>query len=277
MTRPRVIASTLTLGLAALLTLGASVAPAAAEDVPATEDTVSVATEETPDATEGDPVEEETPDEEDGPVRTLVLSPEDAVVKLGEPIAFHVTVLDKEGGVPLDPQPEIDYHLFTDMGLHDVFEGNILTAHKAGPRAVMVTTADGQYGVTELWVIGDPVELAITPSATSVAKGGSLSFTVTGVDEWGTPIDGTDAVLTSSVSTDVVNGNTVTFPTASRHTITATLGGKTASVTVEVVGSKAGLAETGFDGLPFVALGALLVACGAFAVVFAARRRSARG
>ena len=205
-----------------------------------------------------------------------MLSPEDAVVKPGVPIAFEVTVLDEEGGVPLDPQPELDLHFFTDAG-GDVFEGNVLTAHSDGPRAVMVTSP-GRYGVTELWVIGDPVELAISPSATSVAKGGSLSFTVTGEDRWGTPIDGSDAVLTSSVPTDKVNGMNVTFPTASPHTITATLGGKTASVTVEVVGApKAALAETGFDGLPFAAVGGLLVLGGVLGVVVATRRRSARG
>jgi hypothetical protein len=270
-TRPSVIASTLTLGLAALLTLGAGVASAAAEDVPA----APAATEEIL-STEGDPVAKETPDPEEGETRTLVLSPEDAVVKPGVPISFEVTVLDEEGGVPLDPQPELDLHFFTDAG-GDVFDGNTLTAHSDGPRAVMVTSP-GQYGVTELWVIGDPVELAIAPSATSVGKGGSLSFTVTGKDRWGTAIDGSDAVLTSSVPTDVITGMNVTFPTASPHTITATLGGMTATVTVEVVGApKAALAETGFDGLPFAAVGGLLMLGGILAVVFATRRCRARG
>jgi LPXTG-motif cell wall-anchored protein len=51
----------------------------------------------------------------------------------------------------------------------------------------------------------------------------------------------------------------------------------TATVTVEVVGApKAALAETGFDGLPFAAVGGVLMLGGILAVVFATRRRSAR-
>ncbi|WP_448811272.1 hypothetical protein [Agromyces bauzanensis] len=258
MTRPRLIATTLTLGLAAVLTLTAGIAPAAAE--------------------------EET--------RTLALSPANAVVESGVPVTFEVTVLDQEGGVPLDPQPELDFVFGTDAQ-GDVVDGNTITAYSAGPRAVFVRSGL-RYGVTELIVTGDPVDLAISPSATSVDKGGSLTFEVTGVDDWGNPVDASDALLTSSVATDVVSGHKVTFPTASPHTITATLGELTASVTVQVLASaapagpadtttddtatasKTELAATGSDlFLPGV-LGVLFVLGGAMTLLVARRRHGAR-
>ena len=82
---------------------------------------------------------------------------------------------------------------------------------------------------------GPASELRLSASASSVPQGGSVTFTVTGEDEHGNPADTSGAVLSSSVATDVVDGLTVTFPTASPHVITATLGGLTASVTIEVV------------------------------------------
>lgn len=256
MTRSRrTILSSLTVGLAALLALGAGIAPAAAE--------------------------EET--------RTLVLSPSYAVVEPGTPVTFEVTVLDQEGGVPLDPQPELEYVFGTDA-MGDVIVGNTITAFSGGPRAVFVRSGM-RYGVTELLVTDAPVQLAITPSATSVDQGGSLSFSVTGVDAWGTAVDVSDAVLSSSVATDVVDGRVVTFPTASPHTITATLGELSISVTVEVVAAAAPaaspadsgaadadaeLAETGVDPALPGAFSALLVLAGLAAVVVAVRRRGVR-
>ncbi|AWB96382.1 hypothetical protein DCE93_12590 [Agromyces badenianii] len=254
----RIVAPALALGLAALLSLGAFGAPASAEEFPGF-----------PSPPPSPPVEE---------TNTLLLSPSDAVTKPGVPVTFEVTVLASEGGAPLDPQPELTYTLGTDAA-GDVVDGLTVTATSSGPRAVFVRSG-AQYGVTELTVVGDPVALQITPSAPSVAKGGSLTFTVTGVDDWGTPIDGSAAVLTSSVGTDVVNGQTVTFPTASPHTITATIGGVTASVTVEVVapatakGASAELAETGVAPLHSGLVAAILLLAGAaISVLTIARRR----
>ncbi|MFF2270747.1 hypothetical protein ACFVTX_00625 [Agromyces sp. NPDC058136] len=214
-----------------------------------------------------------------------MLSPSNAVVEPGTPVTFEVTVLASEGGAPLDPQPELTYTLGTDAG-DDIVDGLTVTATSSGPRAVFVRSGS-QYGSTSLTVIGEPVAMQVTPSAPSVAQGGSLTFTVTGTDKWGTPIDGSAAVLTSSVATDVIDGLKVTFPTASPHTITATIGGVTASVTVEVVGAPvnsaapaapAGLAETGAAPLGAGLVAAtLLLAGAAISVLTMARRRSLHG
>ncbi|MFF2272687.1 hypothetical protein ACFVTX_10465 [Agromyces sp. NPDC058136] len=84
---------------------------------------------------------------------------------------------------------------------------------------------------TTLYAATDAV-LTLVASADTVAQGGSLSFTVAGEDRHGAPVDTRAVVLTSSVTSDVVDGLTVTFPHASPHLITATLG--TASATVEI-------------------------------------------
>lgn len=79
--------------------------------------------------------------------------------------------------------------------------------------------------------------LSITPASASVDQGGSLEFAVTATDLEGNPIDITgEYTLSSSVSTDRIAGDRVSFPHASRHTITATHlpTGLTASSTVEV-------------------------------------------
>ena len=74
----------------------------------------------------------------------------------------------------------------------------------------------------------------------------------------------------------------VTFPTASPHTITATLAGVTASVTVEVVAESAaeaaptGLAETGAAPMEAGLIAAMMLLAGAAVSAFAAARRRAQ-
>lgn len=80
--------------------------------------------------------------------------------------------------------------------------------------------------------------LVITPANTTVDQGGFVDFTVTGVGTDGLPFDVTGQYdLASSVASDVVTGDRVSFPTASPHTITATHrdSGLTASATVQVI------------------------------------------
>lgn len=271
----RIVAPSLALGLAAVLSLGVVGTSASAEELLPDPSGAPVVPSEEPTAL----MAEET--------HTLVLSPSSAVVGSGVPVTFEVTVLAEEGGAPLDPQPELEYVLGTDAS-GDVVDGMTVTASTDGPRTVFVRSGS-QYGMTSLTVIGDPAVLQITPSAPSVAKGGALSFAVTGTDRWGTPIDGSAAVLTSSVGTDVVDGQTVTFPTASPHTITATLGGARASVTVEVIGASdespaaptapttpTGLAETGATPLGAGTTAAMLMLAGAAISALTVARRRAR-
>ena len=133
--------------------------------------------------------------------------------------------------------------------------------------------------------------IEITPSATTVNKGGSLTFTVVAVDQYGDELGDItdDVVITSSVATDVIDGNTVTFPTASPHTITArhVESGLTAQVVVQVSAgtptvpgtggtNTAGtsLAGTGVDDGPaLLAASALLLMLGLGLAVMSRMRR----
>ena len=90
--------------------------------------------------------------------------------------------------------------------------------------------------------------LEITPSSLAVKKGESITVTVEGFGPENESVgDVTELVtLTSSVATDVIEGNEITFPTASPHKITATLGEVSASVTIQVEAA-AVVAPTGED------------------------------
>jgi hypothetical protein len=253
----RIVGSLLTLGISGVLAVGAGVLPATAGEVVQSEDS------------------------------GWVLSPADAIIQPGESVTYTATLVD-ENGDPVDPQPPAPY-IGTDAG-GDIEDGMTITAFSQGPRSVMaVSVVDGveYFGATSLTVVGAPVSLNITPSASTVDKGGSLTFEVTGVDAWGTPVDASAATLTSSVATDVVDGLSVTFPTASPHTITAELAGVSASVTVQVISTAAAtaasssgssdastLAATGVDPLLGGIVGVGLLLAG-LASVFVVRRRSA--
>ena len=81
-------------------------------------------------------------------------------------------------------------------------------------------------------------KITLIPSATTVAQGGSITVQANGADAAGNPVvvDQSEMAYSSSVATDVINGNRITFPTASPHVITArhVPTGVTASVTVQV-------------------------------------------
>lgn len=78
--------------------------------------------------------------------------------------------------------------------------------------------------------------LTVYASALTVDQGDSVTLEVVGTDEFGNEIFifPDDIVVTSSVPTDVIDGLTVTFPTASPHVLTVTVGELSAQVTVEV-------------------------------------------
>ncbi|MCS5720342.1 CocE/NonD family hydrolase [Herbiconiux sp. CPCC 205763] len=119
-----------------------------------------------------------------------------------------------------------------------VFQGWFADAEHAVPfdfaAPVMSDTA-----VYASWMtVADAIRsLELEVSTTSVQQGGSVVVTATGFDADGGALgDVTEAVtFTSSVATDVIDGNTITFPHASPHVITATVRDVTASVTVEVI------------------------------------------
>ena len=120
------------------------------------------------------------------------------------------------------------------------------------------------------------VAITITSSALSVKRDGSVVIAVTGTDANGVSLGDLSslATVTSSVATDVVVGTTVTFPHASPHVLTVTVGSATAAVLIEVIPPGARLAATGFDAWPTV--GAALAALLLGAVMYLRGRRRSR-
>lgn len=90
--------------------------------------------------------------------------------------------------------------------------------------------------------------IILTPSSLSVDEGGTVTFEVEGFTAGGDSLgDVTDEVsLSSDHPSDVIHGNTVSFPTASPHIITAThSSGALDSVTIEVIASAGGVTPDG--------------------------------
>ena len=207
---------------------------------------------------------------------TILWDAPDVTATAGVAVALDARVEDA-GGTPLSPQPTIAYTSTT-----CTFTGLAVFTTAGVCPVTASATLYGQPISTEFDVTVEAAAaatLVLTPSAGSVAQGGTLTFTVTGEDAFGNPADTDAAVLTSSVATDVLTGRTVTFPHASPHTITATLGQATASVVIDVIPAPAagGLTTTGSDvgalALPIGVLAVLALALGT--VMMIARRRTA--
>ncbi len=194
----------------------------------------------------------------------------------GVAYAFPVVLQDAQGA-PVSPQPVIDYSFEPGCGFN-----SDRIATRAGSCEVTATVR-GSTSLTTTFTVdvvaADLAQLEITPSATSVPQGGSLTFAVAGKDAFGNPVDTSGVTLSSSVASDQISGLTVSFPHASPHVITARIGSVTASVSIEVIAnsvpnvkltdSATGLSNTGqADGvvtmmaaaaLALMALGAGLI------------------
>lgn len=223
---------------------------------------------------------------------TASTTPADLTAISGVPFTYPVTVLGADS-IALDPQPAVSFSS-TDCTLPS---DRVLTT--AGDCLITATALVEGVSVSTTFTItvraGAPTSLTLTSPATKVDQGDTVDFTVTGTDAAGNVADASAAILTSDVSTDIVDGRSVTFPTASPHTITATLGAVTTSIVIEVTPSAVRptsaptptgsapsqtgsvLSQTGGD-----AGAVLLLVAGGFALLLAgsgllvARRRSAR-
>ncbi|UOE43330.1 InlB B-repeat-containing protein [Agromyces larvae] len=120
-----------------------------------------------------------------------------------------------------------------------------------------------------LSVLEAVVSIRITPDALVVPQGGAVTLTVEGFDANGDSLgDVTSATrFTSSVASDIIDGARVTFPSASPHRITGTVGDASDSVVIQVMPQLAG---TGFD--PSAALFAVVLLAGAGGVLVRRRR-----
>nr|WP_269745577.1 fibronectin type III domain-containing protein [Leucobacter komagatae] len=245
---------------------------------------------------DGTPVTTSTPlaDIADGPNvtlyarwerRTLELSLSKDRVAAGEAATITATA-NGSFGTTTDATAETEFSSLDDVA---TFTDGSVVSTTAGAH-VLEGVFDGAVARTTVTVGPSSVDsLTLTPSATTVDQGGSLTFTAVGHDEYGNSIelDPAQAKLTSDVDTDVATGMTMRFPSASRHVVTLTYGDVKTSVTIEVrpgktaskpqglVASKPqGLVATG--GTAAVALGSTAVALLLLGCVLLLRRRIRR-
>lgn len=150
------------------------------------------------------------------------------------------------GPFPMGMDANVDLTEFVllsgDIGLGDV--GGEFISTTAGEQTItgtagFITTAgevvlSGSF--THATSAAPLATIGIVASALTVDQGRSVTLQVTGQDAYNNPvaIDSADIVVTSSVPTDRIEGLTVTFPTASPHVLTVTVGDASAQVTIEV-------------------------------------------
>jgi len=167
------------------------------------------------------------------------------------------TVTGEISGIPVDTAGDYTMAMFADNGVG------------LGPSLTLTITL----------LPGDAQTMQLQPDITTVDQGGTVTITATGVDQGGNSMDPTaDIAFTSDVPTDVIHGNTITFPHASPHTITATYlpTGMRISILITVNPAAGGLiAVTGTDtAQPTLWTGIVILLTGALVLILARRRRT---
>src|SRR5690606_16449264 len=98
---------------------------------------------------------------------------------------------------------------------------------QAGDRTITATHANGTTatGQVDVLVFLDSVaDMTLAQVAGQAMQGETITLTAMATDRFGNDLGDVsgDVTFTSSVATDVISGNRITFPHASPHTITAT-------------------------------------------------------
>lgn len=216
--------------------------------------------------------------------------PDDAAtITAGDSITFTPTVSDEFGDpYPTDPAAWTlsdaggEVSATVDPGTGEVTMTSMLAGTYEIDLIVPVAAGELTATVTLGVMPGATAGLVLEATATTVEQGGSVAITASGVDQFGNPTGDVTAqtTFTSGVATDIVDGNEITFPSASVHTITATHdGGAVATIDITVSadpvispespptpgspGSQAGgLPTTGAEPVIWLVGAALLVAGG---------------
>ncbi|WP_313405526.1 InlB B-repeat-containing protein [Aeromicrobium sp.] len=169
------------------------------------------------------------------PVLTMTLSSTGTAAQ-GGTIALSATGADRFDNDLGDVTGDVS---FTSSNPSDIIDGANASFTQAGKRTFTATHANGTTATLEVDVavaLDEVAEMELTFTGTA-RQGESIELTVTGTDRFGNDLGDVtgDVTFTSSVSSDVVDGNRVTFPHASPHTITATHAtGTTATLMVRV-------------------------------------------
>lgn len=207
---------------------------------------------------------------------SLAIAPATASVTAGDALSFAVTGHDAYGNGPFDAAAEVG---FTVGGL-PFTNGNAITT--AGTHTVAAVLASDPSVAADAVVTVSAAPAAaieLTLDAASVPQGGEATATVTAEDAYGNPLGevSDQVVLSSSHASDQISGRSIRFPSASVHTITATLvtASGTLTSTAQVTVVPAAIAETGADVTALVLAALALSALGGGLAVFSLARRGA--
>lgn len=204
-------------------------------------------------------------------------------------------------GIEFDPETGLIAGTSTVAGHYVV---SVEASNGVGVPVVQTIAIDIAAGPTtslELTTTGTGTE---TDGGVTADQGSTISVHALGLDEWANATGDVDGVvLTSSVASDEIHGDRVTFHHASPHVITATANGMTASVLVHVIPTAAttepgtdpttaaptaaakpatttthraaadDLAYTGSESAPVLAIGLLALLAGVVARTVTRRRR----
>ena len=217
---------------------------------------------------------------------TLTLSPHSSTMTAGQSHTFTTSFDDGDGSVSDTTASTV----YTSSNAGDAFSGNVLTATTAGTRTITATHGRLTSTATLTVSAGTMQSIELVLSGLQVNQGGSITATVEGFDAAGNTLGdlSTSVTLTSDQPTDVIVGSTITFPHASVHVITATLGQHTSSVSITVIPTAApaaadppvthpgDLGATGVDPTGTVIAALMLLVAGAGALIVSRRPRTSR-
>lgn len=184
------------------------------------------------------------------PLHAITAAPVAATITAGGSTAITVTPLDTYGNVRSD---DVATAVVTIDG--EPCPASDCTSTDAGQRDIHVV-----YGTLEAdtHVQVDPATLAsveVTPSATSVVAGASVTFATVRRDTYGNDRGTADGVATFDLDGATCTGAACTLTRAGQRTITATVGARTGAAHVDVTAASVDSIEASIDDAQVVANG----------------------
>jgi hypothetical protein len=138
-------------------------------------------------------------------------------------------------GVPVNVSTaKISSSIGSDIFTGTAREGWVFTARLAGNRTLTAIFAEKLVSIDAALAPGATRSLLLSAARNTVTAGGTVDFTTQGFDVYGNATDAAGAVINSSQTSDVIDGQSVRFVGEGERRITAQLGELTSTVTITV-------------------------------------------